>query len=204
MPPHARDVVSNSAIPRTSLPHISSDLVQPSKGFPRVFVVSPGASSILPAPALMTIYAYLMMVTKSMQPVMSVIFPTRTAMTVPCSRLRTWVGTVSPCADGHSACLGRLVVLGERCMIFFYSRACSESISILVCTYLTVAHIRQMDRTSHPLFDYSLCRLADHTILPYPYIIESKRNPARCTRVLSYVGGLHHLWSFRFLHVNVV
>lgn len=61
-----------------------------------------------------------------------------------------------------------------------------------------------MDRTSHSLFDYSLCCLANHTILPHPYFVESKRSPTRRTRVLSYVGGLHYLWPFRFLYVNVV
>src|SRR6266576_2793526 len=142
MPPHAPDVVSNSAIARTSLLHLFSDLVQPSRDSPGVFVASPGASSILLAPALTTIFVYPMVVTKSMQPAMAVAVPPRTTTTTTttgrCSRLRTWVGTFSLCADGHSVCLGQVVVFGERCMIFLYSRACSQSISVLVCTYLTV------------------------------------------------------------------
>jgi hypothetical protein len=171
-------------MPRTSLPHLFSDLVQPSRGSPRVFVAPPGSSSILLAPALTTIFVYPMMVTNSMQPV-----PPRTttgtATKGRCSRLRTWVASFSVCADGHSVCLGRLVVFAERCMIFLCSRACSESISVLVRTYLMVADIPQMDRASHPLFDHFLCRLADNTILPHPHIVESKRNPASRKRVLS-------------------
>jgi hypothetical protein len=58
MLPHAPDVVSNTAMPRTSLPHLFSDLVQPSRGSPRVFVAPPGSSSILLAPALTTIFVY--------------------------------------------------------------------------------------------------------------------------------------------------
>src|SRR6267154_3233483 len=139
MPRHAPDVVSNSAIARTSLPPLFSDLVRPSRGSLGVFVASPGASSILLAPALTTIFVYPMVVTKLMQPVMAVVVPpwttTRTRTTGRCSRLRTWVGRFSLCVDGHSVSLGRLVVFGERCMIFLYSRACSQSISVLVRTY---------------------------------------------------------------------
>lgn len=208
MPPHAPDVVSNSATARTSPPQLSSDLVQPSRGSPRVSVASPGALSILLAQALTTIFVYLTVVTKSMELAMSVVVPpgitTRTAMTGRCSRLRTWVGRFSLCADGRSVCLGRIVVFGERCMIFLYSRACSDSTSVLVRPYLTVAHVPQVDRASHSLFDHLLCRLANHTILPHPHITEPKRNPASRTRVLSYVGRLYHLCPFRFLQVIVV
>ena len=208
MPPHALDVVSNSATARTSPLQLFSDLVQPSRGSPRVSVASPGALSVLLARALTTIFVYLTVVTKSMQLTMSVVVPpriaTRTAMTGRCSHLRTWVGRFILCADGHSVCLGRLVVFGERCMIFLYSRAYPDSISVLVRTYLTVAHVPQVDRTSHSLFDHFLCRLANHTILPHPHIAESNRNPAGHTRILSYVGRLYHLCLIRFLQVIVV
>ena len=57
----------------------------------------------------------------------------------------------------------------------------------------------QMDRASHSLFDYFLCRVTDHSILPYHYIVEFKPNTASGTGLLSYVGGLYHLWPVRLL-----
>ena len=141
MPLHARDVVFNSVTPRISLPHLSSDPVQPSKGSPRVSVVSPGASSILPVPALTTIFVY-PMVTKSMQLAMGGGVPPRTTMTARTtgrlSRLRNRVGRFHLYVDGHLACSDQLVVFVRRCMTSSYSRACS--ISVLTHTYLTVAH----------------------------------------------------------------
>ena len=204
MLPHPRGVVSNSATARTFLLHPCSDLVQPSRGSPRAFVASLGASSILLAPALTTIFVYPMVVTKSMPPTMGVVVPPRTMTrtTGRFSRLRTRIGRFYICADGHFACLGGLVVFGWRCITFLCSRACSES-SVLAHAYLTLAHTRQGDGTCHSVFDYFLCRLANHTILPHPHTFEFKHYPATRTWVLSRVGRLFHLWPFRFLQVNV-
>ncbi len=145
MLPHARDVVSNSATVRTSFPHPFSDLVQLSRGSPRIFVAPPGASSILLVLALTTIFVYPMMMTKSMQLPMCGIVPpqttTRTTMAGRCSSLRTWVGGFYLCADGRCVCSGELVVFGGRCMTFLYSRACSESISVLAHLSDGCAHI---------------------------------------------------------------
>jgi hypothetical protein len=153
IPLHARDVASNSATQRVSLPHLSSDPVQPSRGSPRVFVASPGASSILLVPALTTIFVY-PMVTKSMQLAMGVVVPPRTMTkartTGRLSRLRTWVGRFHLYADGHLACLGQLVVFARRCMTFLYSRACS--ISAFTRTYLTVTRTPHTGRQNLSFF----------------------------------------------------
>jgi hypothetical protein len=72
----------------------------------------------------------------------------------------------------------------RRAMYDFLIFPCVFRLYLRCCAHLS-AHIPQMDRTSHSLFDYVLCRLANHTILPHPHIVESKRNSVSRTRVLS-------------------
>ena len=141
--PHTCGIISNSTTAQTFLLYPCSDLVQPSRGSPRVFVVSLGTSSILQVLALMTIFVYPMVVTKSMPPTMGVVIPPWTMMgtrtTGQFSHLWTWIGRFFLCMDGHFACLGGLVVYSWRCMTFLCSHVCSES-SVLAHAYLTLAH----------------------------------------------------------------
>jgi hypothetical protein len=98
---------------------------------------------------------------------------------------------------GRTLCLFGPTSRVRRAMYGFLIFPCV--FRVYLRSYLTVAHIPQMDRTSHSLFDYFLCRLAIHTILSHHHIVESKRKPASRTRVLSYVGRLYHLCPVRFL-----
>lgn len=110
-------------------------------------------------------------------------------MAGPCSCLRTWVGAFY-LAQAHT-----LFVWADHCsrvrvmygFLTVYSCACSESISVLVPTYLTVAHIPQ---------GVLLSIQSSH------YGAQTQTPPAVHGYFLRWEN--YHLCPVRFLYLNVV